>query len=132
MVMPEYDSIVGLVRNILSDTRALIRDELDLMRAEVRDEIRNARAGAMAFGAAIVAGMVGLALLSVALGSGLADWLNWPVWAGYGVVSLVLLAAAYIATVIGRKRLARVKALPETRASLKENLAWMQNKSASR
>jgi hypothetical protein len=130
MAVPENDSISGLVRSVLADTRELVRDELDLMRAEVREEVMSARAGAMALGGAAFAGLLGLALFCVALGSAIAYWAGWPVWAGYAIVSLLLFVGAYVAMVYGRKRLSNVGALPKTRATLKENFTWIQSKSA--
>lgn len=130
MATHDNDSMIGLVRSILADTRGLVRDELDLMRAEVREEIVNARTGAIALGGAAVAALLGLGLFSVALGSALAYWFAWPVWIGYAIVSLLLFAGAFVALIFGRKRLAHVGGLPKTRASLKENFTWIQSGSA--
>lgn len=130
MAVHEDDSTIGIVRSLLADTRALIRDELDLMRAEVREEILSARAAGVALGGAALAGLLGLALLAVALGSAIAYWLHWPPWTGYLIVSSLLLTGAYLATLYGRKRLSSVGAFPKTRATLRENLTWIQHKSA--
>lgn len=130
MAVHEDDSTIGIVRSLLADTRTLIRDELDLMRAEVREEIVSARTAGLALGAAAVAGLLGVTLLAVALGSAIAYWLHWPTWTGYGIVSLLLLAGAYLAMWYGRTRLSSVGAFPKTRATLRENLTWIQNKSA--
>jgi len=132
MATHDNDTIAGLVGSLLADTRGLIRDELDLMRAEVREEVASARTAGIAFGAAAVVALLGVALLAVALGSALAYWLAWPVWAGYAIVSVLLLVGAYLAMLFGRKRLSHVRALPKTRASLKENLTWIRSKSAQR
>jgi len=132
MAAHDNDTIAGLVGSLLADTRGLIRDELDLMRAEVREEVASARTAGIAFGAAAVVALLGVALLAVALGSALAYWLAWPVWAGYAIVSVLLLVGAYLAMLFGRKRLSHVRALPKTRASLKENLTWIRSKSAQR
>jgi hypothetical protein len=130
MTAKETDSMAGLVRSVLADTRELIRAELDLMRAEVREEVLSARAAGLAFGGAVFAGLLGLALFSVALGSAVAYWLDWPAWTGYAIVSVLLFAGACLAAIYGRKRLSNVRALPKTRATLKENLTWIQTKSA--
>lgn len=132
MAVNDNDSIAGLLRSLLADTRELIRDELDLMRAEIHEELKSARTAGIAMGAGIFVGLLGMALLSVALGSAAAYWFSWPVWAGYGLVSLLLLVGAYIAVTYGRKRLSRIRALPKTRETMKENLSWIQSKSAPR
>jgi hypothetical protein len=130
MTVHDYNSIVGLAQSVLADTRALMRYELDLMRAEVREEVLSARSAGLAFGGAAVAAMLGLTLMAVALGSAIAYGFGWPAWTGYAIVSLLLLSGAYIAMVIGRRRLGGVRALPKTRATLKENLTWIQGGSA--
>jgi hypothetical protein len=128
MAVQENDSIAGLIRSLLADTRELVRDELDLMRAEVREEIKDARNAGMALGGAAFAALLGLALFCVALGSAVAYWAGWPVWIGYALVSMLLFAGACVALIFGRKRLSRIHALPKTRASLKENLTWIQSR----
>jgi hypothetical protein len=130
MGVQDNDTIVELLRSVLGDIRQLIRDELDLMRAEVREEVASARAAALAFGGAVFAALLGLAILCVALGSGIAYWFGWPAWIGYAIVALLLFAGAFIALVYGRKKMSRVQPLPKTQATLKENLTWIQTKSA--
>jgi hypothetical protein len=132
MAMHESDSIGGLVKSVLEDTRELMREELELLRTEVREEVSQARAVGVAFSGAAVAGLLGAMLLSVALGSAIAYWFAWPAWTGYAIVAVLLLLGAYLAVNYGRKQLANFRALPKTRATVKENLAWIQSKSAQR
>jgi len=133
--MAEYDertSIPGLVKGLLDDARDLIREELQLARAEIREEIAALGAVAAAFGVAAIIALIGVALLSVALGGALADLLAWPTWAGYGIVALVFLAVACGLCLYARGRLRDVRAIPKTTETMKENLAWMQNKSVQK
>jgi len=133
--MAEYDertSIPGLVKGLLDDARDLIREELQLARAEIREEISALGTVAISFGAAALVGLIGVALLSVALGALLAYLLAWPTWAGYGIVALVLLAVAVGLSLYARGRLRDVRAIPNTTETIKENLAWMQNKSVQK
>jgi hypothetical protein len=132
MAQDDLDSMVGLFRSLLDDTRALFRDELDLMRAEVREDMMNARAAGLAFGGAAVAAVLAVGLLSLALAGALACVFGWPAWAGYGVLALLLLVGAWIGVVYGRKRMAGFGELPKTRESLKENLSWLQDKAATK
>src|SRR5215212_4252819 len=132
MAERDHESIPGLVRSILDDTRDLIREELALARAEIRDEIAAAQTVGISFAAAAAAAGVGIVLLSVALGSALAYFLNWPAWTGYGIVAAVLLGGAYGLVNHGRQRLSQLRALPKTTETIKENLAWIQSKSAER
>jgi hypothetical protein len=132
--MAEYDanSIPSLIRGLLDDTRDLIREELALARAEIREEITAAQTVAVAFGAAALAGGIGAVLLCVTLGGAIAYVVHWPAWAGYGIVTVLLLAGAFALVQYGRGRLARVRALPKTTQTVKENLEWMQSKSATK
>ena len=133
--MAEYDehtSIPGLIKGLLDDARDLIREELQLARAEIREELSAVQAVAIAFAVAAVVGLIGVMLLSVALGGALAYFLRWPPWAGYGVVALLLLAAGWGLCLFARGRLRAIRAIPNTAATMKENLAWMQNKSGLR
>jgi hypothetical protein len=47
-------------------------------------------------------------------------------------VAVVLFIAAFLLVRYGRGQLSRVRALPKTTETLKENLAWMQSKSVER
>jgi len=65
-------------------------------------------------------------------GRALAYIVGWPAWSGYGIVAVVLFIAAFLLVRYRRGRLSRVRALPKTTETLKENLAWMQSKSVER
>jgi fructose-specific phosphotransferase system IIC component len=133
--MAEYDqqtTIPVLIRGLLDDARDLIREELQLARAEVREEISKATAALVAFAIAAAIGVLGAALLSVAIGGAIAYFLRWPPWAGYGATAVLFLAAGWGLCLYARARLKAIRAMPETTDTMKENLAWMQNKSVQR
>jgi fructose-specific phosphotransferase system IIC component len=133
--MAEYDertTIPALIRGLLDDARDLIREELQLARAEIRDEISQVQSAAIAFAVAAAVGLMGAMLLSVAIGGAIAYFLRWPPWAGYGVTAILFLAAGWGLCLYGRGRVKAVRAMPETTETMKENLAWMQNKSVQR
>ena len=133
--MAEYDertTIPALIRGLLDDARDLIREELQLARAEIREEISQVQSAAIAFAIAAAVGLMGAMLLSVAIGGAIAYFLRWPPWAGYGVTAILFLAAAGGLCLYGRGRVKAVRAMPETTETIKENLAWMQNKSVQR
>jgi hypothetical protein len=133
--MAEYDdrtSIPALIRGLLDDARDLIREELQLARAEIREEISAARTAVIAFAISAAVGLMGAALLSVAIGGAIAYFLRWPAWAGYGITAVLFLAAASGLCLYARARLKSIRAIPETTDTIKENLAWMQKKSGLR
>jgi len=133
--MLEYDertSIPSLVRGLLEDGRDLIREELQLARAEIREEISQAQSAVIAFAVAAAVGLIGAVLISVAIGGAIAYFLHWPNWAGYGIVAILLLAAGWGSFLYARARLKAIRAMPETTDTIKENVAWIQNKSVQR
>lgn len=126
------ESIPGLVRSVLDDARELIRQELALAKAEVREEVSAAQAVAIAFTGAALLALLAVILLSVALGGAVADLFNLPMWAGLGITAVLMAAGAYVLMNRGKARLANIRVLPRTQASLRENMAWIQSKSSSR
>lgn len=131
-IMDDRTSIPALIKGLLDDARDLIREELQLARAEIREEITALQTVTIAFAVAAVVGLLGGMLLAIALGGALAYFLRWPSWAGYGVMALLFLAGGYGLCLYARARLRVIRAIPNTTDTIKENIAWMQNKSVLR
>lgn len=135
MAQPEVvpsDSIGGLLRGILMDVRTLIREEIALARMEIREQAGRARAAAVSFAIAAVALACGGLLLLVALATGIADLLNWPIWAGFLITAVLLCLVGVVTLGSGRKQLAQVHAVPEeTVSTLKENSEWIAKRLSS-
>jgi fructose-specific phosphotransferase system IIC component len=132
MADQDTNSITALIRSLLQDIRDLIREEIALARAEIREEITTVQSVGIAFSSAALAALLGVTLLGIAIGGALAYFLGWPSWAGYGIVAVLFLIGAFAMVQYGRGRLARLRALPKTTQTVKENLAWMQSKSAEK
>jgi len=132
MQYDERTSIPGLIKGLLDDARDLIREEIQLARAELREEVSALGAVVVAFAVAAVVGLLGAMLFSVALGGALAYFLRWPPWAGYAAVALLFLAGGWALCLYARGKLRAIRAIPNTTETMKENLAWMQNKSGLR
>ena len=109
----QHESIGSLVRGILTDLRTLVREEIALARVEIREQAGRARGAAVSFGIAAAALLFGGAFLLVALATAIADLLNWPVWAGFLVVAVVLSLIGFVTLASGRKKLQSVHAIPE-------------------
>ncbi len=125
-------TIRTLVRDVLSDARELVREEIALLRAEAREQAGEAKGLGMMFGGAMVLALVGVALLCVAIAAAAADLFNVPPWASYLVLAVLLAIGAYVLVGQGRKQVAAMEVLPKTRESLRENVAWIQSKSSSK
>ena len=128
MAEPTSESIPALIRGVMEDARQLIRQEIALARVEIREEASKVQTAGIAFGAAAITGLIAVVLLCVALGGAIAYALSWPTWAGYGVVAILLAATAIGCVTMGRSRLSTVSALPNTTATVRENMAWIQGK----
>ena len=128
----QTESLGGLIRGILMDLRTLIREEIALARVEIRDQATRARAAALAFGIAAGALLFGGAFLLIALAIGIADVLNWPAWAGFLIVAILLSIIGVFTLSSGRKQLRTVHAVPEeTVTTLKENSEWIAKRLSS-
>jgi MFS family permease len=114
------------------DLRTLIKEEIALARVELREQAGRARAAAISFGIAIVALAFGGAFLLIALATAIADMLDWPVWAGFLVVALLLSLIGVVTLASGRKKLQTVHAVPEeTISTVKENSEWIAKRLSS-
>ena len=135
MAEPElahHDSIGGLLRGILTDVRELVREELALARIEMREQANRARLAIAILAAAAVALALGALFLLIAMANGIADAFEWPVWAGYLVVALLLAVGGAVGLSAGRQRLRNVRPVPqETVATLKENSQWIAKRLSS-
>jgi hypothetical protein len=126
------ESIASLVRGIMVDLRELVREELALARVEIKEQAGRARLAAASLGAAVMALALGAAFLLVAVAVGIADLLDWPVWAGFLITALLLSVIGATLLGVGRKRLRSFKAVPEeTVRTLKENSEWIAKRLSS-
>ena len=126
------ESIGALLRGILMDLRTLIREEIALARVELREQAGRARAAAMSFAIAAVALLFGGTFLLIALATAIADLLDWPVWAGFLAVAVLLSLVGFVTLSSGRRKLATVSAVPEeTISTVKENSEWIAKRLSS-
>jgi hypothetical protein len=128
-----HDPTIGsLLKGILDDVQTLFREEIALARVEIGQQATRAKAAAMSFGVAAAALLFGVTFLLIAAALGIADGLNWPVWAGFLSVAIVLTLGGAIAFAAARNRLHAVHVVPEeTISTLKENSAWIAKRLSS-
>jgi drug/metabolite transporter (DMT)-like permease len=129
----EYDaSVSALLSGIVGDAQDLVRQEIALARQEIREELTAAKAAATALGIAGAVLAVGGLFLLVTVALGLADLLDWPAWAGFGVVGLVCGIAGAILLSSARQRMQQIHPLPErTVETMKENIEWIKDRTTS-
>jgi hypothetical protein len=115
-------SLGELVAEMTSDLSTLFRKEIELAKTEARDELRQAgKAGAMLGGAGLAAWLA-LLLLSLALAWLLDQAMNTAL--AFAIVGVLWAVAAILLQRSGRAALARVRGLPTTRDTIKEDVEW--------
>jgi len=125
-------SLASLLSGIVGDAQVLVRQEIALARQEVREEISNAKDAGISLAIAGGVLVVGGLLLVLTLAQALAYFLHWPVWAGYGVVGIVLAIVGYILLSSAQKRMKQINPMPEkTVETLKENIEWIKDRTTS-
>jgi F0F1-type ATP synthase assembly protein I len=102
----------------------LVRAEFQLAKTESRQEIRTAAQTGISFGAAAVAGLVALILLSHSLAWLLDQWMNTAL--AYLVVGLIWTVVAAVAITVARARMRQIEPLPQTVETIKEDVEWVK------
>ncbi|MDQ1246279.1 MAG: hypothetical protein QG597_647 [Actinomycetota bacterium] len=109
-------SIAQLVSSATADMKSLVTDQIALTKVEIQSSARTAgKSMGLLAGAAFV-GVLFIVFLLVTIAYVLALWL--PVWAGFGIVALVLAIVAAILGLVGKKRLESVKGPQQSMAQL--------------
>ena len=122
-VETQNPSIRQLIADVKRDATSLINYQAELAKTEVKSTQRDATSMGAAFAVAAGAGLMGGIFLLVTLAYVLVA-LGLPVWAGFGIVTLVLFLTAGIAGAVGAKKSKKVKAIaPETKKQLERTKA---------
>jgi uncharacterized membrane protein YqjE len=117
-------SLGELAGELTSDLSTLLRKEIELAKTEAREEAgRAARAGAMLAGAGL-AGWLALVMVSLAAAWLLDDQAGLDRALSFLIVAVVWVIAAVVLQAVGRRRLAEIEPLPQTKATLKEDVEW--------
>ncbi|MEO6018786.1 MAG: phage holin family protein [Knoellia sp.] len=104
-------TIGQLVADATHDVQGIVRSEISLAKAEMSSGAKVMGKGAALLGAAAFMGLLGLIFLFHTLARVIAEWL--PVWAGYGIVTLILFIVAGVLGLLGKNALAKAKPSPK-------------------
>lgn len=115
-------SLGELVSEMTSDLSTLLRKEIELAKTEAREELRHGGKAAGMLGGAALAGWMTALLLSLALAWLLDQAMNTAL--AFAIVGVLWAVAALILQRAGRATLARVRGLPTTRDTIKEDVEW--------
>lgn len=103
-------TIGQLVSDATHDVQGIVRSEIALAKAEVTSGAKVMGKGAGMLAAAAFLGLLGLIFLFHTLAWVLAEWL--PVWAGYLIVTGILLVVAAVLGLLGKNALQKAKPMP--------------------
>jgi uncharacterized membrane protein YqjE len=117
-------STADLVKEALVEGRLLLRTELSLARDEMRQEAKGFLRGAIAFGAALAMGGLGIAMLLIGFALAIA-----PHSAAAWIIGGVLIVAAVVAALIGMQALPK-KPFEHTRERLETDLHLLKETTA--
>ncbi|HTU19226.1 MAG TPA: phage holin family protein [Gemmataceae bacterium] len=118
-------SMTHLMSGILTDVQQLIAQQMHLLRLEIREDLDKARTGAIFLGAGLGVTAVGGLLLCVMLPL-LLTWLTgWPEWVCFCIFGIVFLFVGGGASYAAMKKFQSAASLPETTATLKENVTCL-------
>lgn len=97
-------STAELFTRLTDQSRQLVRDEIRLAQAETSQKVKHGVMGAAGFGVAGVLALYGVGLLLTTIVLALATFLD--AWLAALIVTVVVLAAAGVAALLGKKQVA--------------------------
>ena len=118
---------IGELMSRLSDqTSQLVRDEIRLAQAETSAKVKHGVKGVAGFGVAGVLALYGVGLVLTTAVLGLAEAL--PAWLAALIVTVVVLAGAGVAALLGKKEVAEVGPVAPERAvaGVKDDVATLK------
>jgi ABC-type Fe3+-siderophore transport system permease subunit len=125
--MATYEpSIADVIKNAIRDAQDLVLSEVALAKAEVREEVRRVSVGAGLLAGAALAAAMAVIFLMTTVALAIAVLLGWPLWSGFGIVTVFVALAAGALGYIGKKRITAARHMPRTVDALKENIEWMR------
>lgn len=104
-------TIGQLVADATHDVQGIVRSEIALAKAEVSSGAKVMGKGVGLLAGAGFVGLLGLIFLFHTLARVIAVWL--PVWAGYGIVTLIMFIVAAILGLLGKNALTKAKPVPK-------------------
>jgi uncharacterized membrane protein YqjE len=125
--MANHDSsIADVIKDAVRDAQDLVRGEIALAKAEAREEVSRIGRGVALLAAGAVAALIAAMLLMMTVAWAISELALLPVWAGFGIATLVMLVIAGGLAYAGRTRMSADRHMPRTVDTLKENMEWMR------
>src|SRR3954469_19899464 len=108
------ETMTRAIGRVIDDVRDLFREEVALAKAELRHEASAVVSAAARMGIGAGAALFAVTFLLLGLAQGFAALMDWPAWAGYLTMGVVLGIGAAIALMAGRSRARQIATLPRT------------------
>ena len=123
------DASVGeLLSRVTDDFSTLVRTHVELAKVEIKEEVTKAGKGAGMLTGAGLAGYLAITLLSFAAAWGLSEIV--PEGVAFLIVGLVWAGITAILAVSGKKELQQVKAAPQTKETIQEDMQWAKEQTS--
>lgn len=120
---PQTDPTVReLITSAASDVSTLLSAQVELAKAEIKESASQAVATFALIAAALAIAGIGLIFLLVTLAYVLVA-IGLPVWAGFGIVTLLLMIIAAITALVGKKHATKIKGPERTMVQVEKTKA---------
>jgi hypothetical protein len=135
---PDEASMSSLMRGIINDLSALIRQEVRFARTEIKADLQKTQEAVVLIGVGSAVAAIGAILLAFMVVH-LLHWLSLPegevidrarlpLWGAFGIVSAVLLGIGSVVAWMGCQKFQSFNPLPDqTAQTVKENVEWITN-----
>jgi hypothetical protein len=120
------------VRELVSDVKQLLRQELALAKYEFHEEVGKTKVAFVSLGIGVAIAAIGSLLLIAMLVHLLNALAELPLWTCYGIVGGVCAIAGMVLVYRGIHQVSQIEMIPQqTVESLKENARWIKEKAIS-
>lgn len=119
-------SVGALVRDATTHLSTLIRAEVELARSEITAEVKQGVRGSLFFVVALTLAVLLMPFLLVTIALVIAIWL--PQWAGFGIVTALMVLVAAICAFLGWRRVRRIKGPNQTISSFRDTAAALRRR----
>jgi uncharacterized membrane protein YqjE len=117
-------SLGALVRDATTHLSTLIRAEVELARSEITAEVKQGVRGSLFFVVALTLAVLLMPFLLVTIALVIAIWL--PQWAGFGIVTALMVLLAAGAAFLGWRRVRRIKGPEKTISTVRDTAAALR------
>ena len=121
-------SIGGLVRDATAHMSTLVRAEVELAKGEIVQELKKGAKGSALLIAALTVTCFSLFFLFMALAFLISDLFGWWPSAGFGIVTLLMLATAGALVFLGIRKLKKIRAPEKSIAAAKDTVAALTSR----